>query len=249
LWQQENPVAPWEFVKQVAMRRNPVATLNALSPARQFAPDRPVPELTNLTLMASRLSPAMPSGRTLNSTDFADSVSSAGRGNWRTLRPARENFSALVPENGDIQTIPTPSDRNVRAQMYRGRDGWSIFQVMWITAPTYGEEDAVAIKQSLVSFLEGFGKRYAMNTNAGVHPTFKCEPPDNPQDISMAGYTGSEFDLSSCTIAGKFRIFTRTINDERQMYVAAVFYLEKDDNVNRFIKSFTITPPTKSGSK
>src|SRR5215216_4030429 len=32
LWQAENPTAPWEFVKAEALRRNPVARLNAMSP-------------------------------------------------------------------------------------------------------------------------------------------------------------------------------------------------------------------------
>ena len=238
LWQQENPLAPWEFVKAVALRRNPVAAMNTVAPVRTPGPDRPVPELTNLSLMASRSS--IPPGRTLNSTDFADSVTSAGRGNWRLLRPARENFSAQVPEDGDIVTLPWGADRTVRVQAYRGRDGYSIFHVAWITAPTYGESDDFANRQNLMGFLEGFGQRYAMNFKPGMHPTFKCEPPE-PTDISMAGYTGSDFDLSSCTIAGKFRTFTRTIDGERQLYFASVFYLEPDENVTRFINSFTIT--------
>jgi micrococcal nuclease len=33
LWQQENPVAPWEFVRALALRSHPVASLNTVSPA------------------------------------------------------------------------------------------------------------------------------------------------------------------------------------------------------------------------
>src|SRR5262249_15168648 len=32
-WQAENPIAPWEFVRAQALRRNPVASLNSVLPA------------------------------------------------------------------------------------------------------------------------------------------------------------------------------------------------------------------------
>jgi hypothetical protein len=49
-------------------------------------------------------------------------------------------------------------------------------------------------------------------------------------------------------IPTKARVFTRVINGERQMYIGSVFYLEPNDNVDRFINSFTITPPAKAKS-
>jgi hypothetical protein len=60
----------------------------------------------------------------------------------------------------------------------------------------------------------------------------------------MRDFTGLEFDLTSCTIPAKARVFTRVVNNDRQMYLATVFYLDPDDDkVARFINSFTITPP------
>lgn len=57
------------------------------------------------------------------------------------------------------------------------------------------------------------------------------------------GYTGSEFDLTSCTIPGKVRAFTRLAGDQRQMYIGVVFYKEEDPNVARFLRSFTVGSP------
>jgi len=37
--------------------------------------------------------------------------------------------------------------------------------------------------------------------------------------------------------------------DQRQMYIAVVFYMEEDENVSRFIKSFTIGAAQKSKSR
>jgi len=249
LWQDENPIAPWEFVKAVAFRRNPVTASNSVAPVNKPRPDRAPSELTNLTLIASRLGAAAPQPtRSLSSSDLAGIISPAERGNWKVLRPAGQNFSALVPEEGELKTIPVPGgDRNLPAHVYRGADGWSSFGVLWLKAPTYGEADVDAIKHSLSSFLKGFGQSYELHKKAGQHPTFSCEL-QNEKEISMGGFTGLEFDLTSCTIPARARVFTRTIDNERQMYLATVFYLEEDDNVTRFMNSFTITPPAKSKS-
>ena len=251
LWQAENPMAPWEFAQAEALRMNPVASLNAILPAQRARAGRPVPELTNLSLIAARISaPAVrPGTRPLSSADFAGVLAPAERGEWRVLRPNRENFSALVPADGEFKTMPLGAgDRIVTSNVYRGRDGWSIFGVVWLKGPTLGESDADAIKQSLSSLLDGFGKGYEENKNATQLPTFSCAL-ENEKDISSGGFMGLEFDLKSCTIPTQARVFTRVIDGERQMYVGTVFYLEEDDNVARFMKSFTITPTQKTKSR
>ncbi len=236
LWQQENPVAPWEFARALAMRRAPAATLNAAAPVKRRTPDRPTPELNSLTLMASRVaaasqpanvnSPALPEG-------FLAPVDG---GNWRVLRPARESFSVLVPE-GEMQELPDKGGMK-DVHLYRGRDGRASFVVMWFTGPTYGESDADAIKESTDSFTKVFGQETALG----------CESMKNDKDISMHGFTGLQFEVK-CRAPFKVRVFTRIINGDRQVYLAMVLYREQEANINRFINSFTITPPAKSRSQ
>lgn len=249
LWQAENPTAPWEFVKAGSVRSNPVVSLNASLPANEVRANGYTPELTSLSLIASRIAPAapQPAMRSLNSSDFSDASAPPERGNWRLLRPARENFSVLVPEEGEVKTIPLGAgDRVISSHAYNGRDGWSNFGVAWLAGPTYGETDIDAIRNSLSGFVKGFARHYEAQKNP-AHPTFSCEL-ENEKDISTGGYTALEFDLKSCTIPAKARVFTRVVNDERQMYLGAVFYLEEDANVARFINSFTIGPPQKTKS-
>jgi endonuclease YncB( thermonuclease family) len=242
LWQAENPMAPWEFVKAASVRTYPVVNLNADVPANQVRANGSVSELNNMSLIASRLAPAVPqpATRSLNSSDFAGTLAPVENGGWRLLRPAGENFSTLVPEYGEVKTLRLPAgDRLVISHAFSGRDGWSIFGVVWLTAPTYGETDIEAIKNSLSGYLHGFGKHYEERRNP-AQPNFSCEL-ENEKDISMGGYTAIEFDLKSCTIPAKARVFTRVVEGERQMYIGSVFYLEEDPNVARFIESFTIT--------
>lgn len=234
LWQQENPVAPWEFVKTAAMRRTPAVTSNAVAPVKRPAPDRPTPELTSLTLLASRVaaatrppdanSPALPEG-------FLAPVNG---GNWHVFRPARESFSVSVPEKGETLDLPDKDGlRNVH--LYRGRDGRASFVVVWLAGPTYGESDADAIKEGTRSFLKSFGPETA----------FSCESMQNEKDVSMRGFAGLEFEFK-CMVPVKVRVFTRVIDGDRQVYLAMALYMEPEASVNRFINSFTITPSAKS---
>ncbi|HEX5885534.1 MAG TPA: thermonuclease family protein, partial [Pyrinomonadaceae bacterium] len=129
LWQAENPTAPWEFGK-AAVRSTPVASLSASLPANEVRTNGYVPELNSLSVIASRIAQAspQPARRNLNSSDFRGVLAPAERGNWRLLRPASENFSVLVPEDGEVTKIPMEaSDRLISS--YRGRDGWSTFGV------------------------------------------------------------------------------------------------------------------------
>ncbi len=245
LWQQENPLAPWEFAKAVAIKSKTVEALNTATPTRKYVPNRPTPELNSLLLMASRLE--VPASRSINPSNLTGILPHIDGGTWRMLRPARESFSALVPEEGEEKSIPMPAgDRMVEGHVYRGRDGRSAYMIMWITHATYGESDVDAIKGSLAGFLKGVGTSlHSVLPDQGA--SFSCEL-QNEKEISTRGFTGFEYDLTSCTIPARARVFTRTINGDRQMYLATVFYMEKDANVSRFINSFTITPPAKSKS-
>jgi micrococcal nuclease len=247
LWQQENPVAPWEFVKAIALRTKSAATSSAAASVTKPALDRPVPELTNLTLMASRLAAAPAATRSGGIADLPGFLAPVNGGSWHLLRPARERFSVLVPEEGETQDLPF---REGMGHNYRARDGRAAFVVTWLTGATYGESDADAINASVAAFLKSFGIVFNARNQGDPQSAAPCEL-QNEKDISMHGFTGLEFDVGSCTVPVKVRVFTRTINNERQMYIAMVLYKEKEDNVARFINSFTIAAPasTQKGTK
>jgi endonuclease YncB( thermonuclease family) len=241
LWQQENPVAPWEFVREEALRRNPVVSLKSVAPEAQPAPKRPAAELTNFTLMTAGIAAAPPSPN----VDMALPAAGPSSGNWRWLRPARANFSAFVPENGKLTDTPTPEGET---HFFIGRDGSSAYVVSWVTAPSMGETDKDAISGALAVFLKAVGIFHLGAERIGRPEAFVCEL-QNETSISQGGYTGSEYDLRTCTVPARARVFTRMVDDQRQMFIAVAFYTEEDENVSRFIKSFTIGAPQKSKSR
>ena len=245
LWQVENPIAPWEFVKAENLRRNPVAQLNAIAPKERV--QRPVPELTNMTLLAAAITRSAtppgtgsgPGGLEPNIRDNFVRAMSATPKQWVRFRAPGQNFSVLVPEDGHRKTIQEPAgDEMVDVHSYLVRDGWASYALTWMTGPSLGESDSHAIETIVQGLLKGVNEGYS---RAGGQQQVACDSTPE-KDISLNGYTGTELDLTSCTLPGRVRAFTRTIGDKREIYVAAVFFLEEEENVSRFLKSFTITP-------
>ena len=257
LWQAENPIAPWEFVRAQTLRRNPAASLNSVLPAAKVqaakeSPHRATPELTSFMLLATRVGgSAAPPNRSdagpVGSRDGNARVpwQETDRKNWRLYKPAGENFSALLPEDGKHTVIEIPNEgETYDLHVYAAHDGWAVYALMWITGPTEGETDKAVADQLVRKFLEGFGAGYEQQTQR----TFSCEL-EGETRTSVNGYSRSEFELTSCTIPAKVRIYTRVRGGDRQMYVGAVFYVEEDDNVSRFIKSFTVSAAPRSRSQ
>ena len=249
LWQAENPIAPWEFVKAENFRRDPVARLNAIAPKERV--ERPVPELTNMTLLATaitRSATAAPaaSGRGAgglepNIRDNFVMALSATPKRWLRFRPAGQNFSAFVPEDGLRKTIQEPAGADlVDIHSYHVRDGWASYALMWMTGPSMGESDSHAMQTLVQGVLKGMSEGYG---KAGGQQQVGCDSMPET-DISVGGYAGTEFDLTSCTLPGRVRAYTRSVGEQRQVYVAAVFFLEEEEKVSRFLKSFTIVQPT-----
>jgi endonuclease YncB( thermonuclease family) len=240
LWQVEHPTAPWEFVKAQALRLNPVVSSPSTSLAKPRE-NRPRPELTNLSLLM-RNSVATPSAQTsaVAETDPSWAFSAALK-NWGPLQPEGENFSALVPQGGDKRTIQVPAGtETVDTHVYMVRDRDSVFTVTWMAGPTEGETDSDALSYSIHRYVEGIREGFeARARSVGRPAAFVCDL-ENEKDISRGGYTGSEFDFSSCSVPGYARIFTRVVNNKRRMYIATAFYMAEDENVMRFIKSFTV---------
>ena len=263
LWQTANPIAPWEFVRAKALKKDPAASLNAVLPATKPAPNRPVSELTNLTLMsapvngAAALSASDGSAPTAASSAWATRpagepvvpdmtwATDTSQKQWRSFKPAGENFSAEVPAGGKQMKLPVATDGGtVDLNVYMVRDGMTIYEVMWMSGPSYGEADGTALDQALGGYLKGIDAGY-QSAGGG---SFSCAS-QSEKKLAIAGYTGSEYDMSSCTVPGKLRVFTKVVGDQRQMYIGAVFYRQDDPNVSRFLRSFTVSASTTPRSK
>ena len=172
-----------------------------------------------------------------NEKDFAWADAVGKKGSWYQLRPAGEDFTALVPENGkQVDTEVPVGGAMVNVTGYLARDGWSTYFVQWIKAGSFGESNRAALDDAMMNF--------AMGVNQGLGPyASKSCGPKNEKYISVSGLPGIEFELVSCTLRGRVRVVTRLVGEQRQMYVMAALFIEEDDNVPRFLNSLTIDTP------
>ena len=233
LWQQESPVAPWEFVKAEAMRRNPAPAVKVNATETKPRHSGPVPELTNLSLMAvaSNSAPA-PSGT------YSSTALSATRKNWSKFQPADENFSVEIPEDGERLDTSIPfAGQPVELRGYRVRDGWAVYALSWFKAPSFGETDEIAfsgiIEELKLGAVEGYRE-------INGEKKLNCQSPAQ-KNVSQGGYTGVEVDLTPCKVPARIRLYTKVVDHERQFYIGTVMYGEDEaENARRFVNSFTV---------
>jgi endonuclease YncB( thermonuclease family) len=230
LWQATNPVAPWEFVRAQASRQTPTATLNSILPPAKEKSNRPTAELTNLSLIGARSNSA-PAAAVPDDMAWLFDTSAK---TWGPFKPDGEDFSAELPEGGKQLKAPVPvHDQTVDVNLYMVRDGWSVYSLIWTTIPSYGETDQAALDRTVAGILKGVGAGFENQTKT----SFNCDL-QGGKNVSVNGYAGREFDLTTCAVPGKIRVFIRSLNGRRHMYVGSAFSDKDDPNVNRFFKSF-----------
>ena len=66
-------------------------------------------------------------------------------------------FQRSYPTTVSRRMFPGPDGET---NIYMGRDGWSVYAITWITAPSLGETDEDAIAVSLEVFLKGVGQGF-----------------------------------------------------------------------------------------
>jgi endonuclease YncB( thermonuclease family) len=236
LWQTEGAIAPWEFVKARESKREPVTSSPGVSPTQLPKVDRPIPELTNLNLLRTGSAVAKPQAALADDmSDMSWATEGPYRKTWRRYQPAGENFTVLLPEGKRVvKSIPV-GDQTFEVNYYLARDGETMYEMIWFSAPHFAETDSATIDSALASFLHGVVAGF-QQTSGG---DFRCEP-SAQRKLAIAGYDGREVDLSDCTVPGAGRIFTKVVGEKRQLYAGFTFYKQPDDNVSRFLKSFTV---------
>jgi micrococcal nuclease len=242
LWQTENPVAPWDYVKEQARLR--MLAKPKPSPGVDYTQSsRPLAELTNLSLLKTDVATAAPRSNA-NDADISWVRDAPASQTWEPFHPEGANFTALVPEGRQLTSSVPFGDQQIEVNHYIAREGSSVYSLMWLNGPYLGESDTLAIKSTLSGFLKGIGEGF----DTSGRGQFTCEP-QAEKDISVAGYTGREFDLRGCSIPGMARLYSKVVNGERQMYAGAVFYAHDEPNVKKFLQSFTVKGSGKEKTK
>ena len=85
----------------------------------------------------------------------------SGPKKWQPFKPEGENFSVLVPDGGVRRHKAVPvGDQMAELNIYAARDGQAVYALMWMTGPSFGEQDKPTITQTVQGFLYGFAEGY-----------------------------------------------------------------------------------------
>jgi endonuclease YncB( thermonuclease family) len=234
VWQNGDTVAPWEFVRQQAIRlAKPTPSLtqmDATSPARQKRTARSQSQLSPEAILGSDYVRA---GDQSGAAWYSAMAPIARE--WRLFEPPGQNFSVIVPEGGRKSLDVTFfQEKPINTYAYMVKERSTMYGVIWLAGPTGGEIDEVAIPTAVASILKGFSKSYEK-----MGETYKCDA-KAPRPITVKGYAAMEFDLVGCHHPGIIRVYTRVVGDDRVLIMGIAFFEERDPNVKRFLNSFQL---------
>ena len=227
LWQQANPVAPWEFVKAENLKKNPAVSLQKNEPLTKVRPNGLASELTNFSLMTRNVKAAEAS----STASILKSELIEG-----AALPPGLPVIAFPPPNGTriVKSIAVGSEV-VKTNQYLAFEGRNLYTVAWFTASTHGEDDRMALDQFIFNeFSAG-----AAGALTGGDPNARCHA-QSEKVVSANGYFGIELDMSQCPMPTRIRAFTKVTDGRREVYFATVTFREEDANVTRFLKTFTM---------
>jgi endonuclease YncB( thermonuclease family) len=225
LWQDPEPVAPWNFKKQQT------------SPSANAAPTtQPASNVKRKTDLSSEdlLSGIAGSSRGLRS---GSAVSVSGESQWRILSPEKEHFSVMVPGTGYETSVELPAGTGVLKANYWVTDyEGASYLMIWARGPNVAYTDSGAIDDMHRGMLSGLNRGLEQR-GAGV--SFETS---QQRSLKVGSVTGVQYNLSASGVSGVMRIFSRRVGEEREMFLLGVLNAtEKTPSADRFLSSLSFT--------
>ena len=223
LWQDANPIAPWDFKEQEAAR---VAAAQPSLGSGNSGRKGP------MTLGSEDLLQGFPG----LGSDARVTRSATGTDNeWRRLAPAGKNFSVQVPGVGYETSVNVPAGTGTANLNYWvGEYDRSLYMLMWSRGPNLTYTDSSAIEDMANGLVSGLN-RGLEKRGIGVEFNAKLQ-----RNLKLNGYTGGQFTLSAGSVTGVLRAFSKQFGDEREMYIVSVLNSsEENPSAQKFLNSFT----------
>lgn len=234
LWQQDSPVAPWEFQRIQQAKLNSIATgSSGLQSKSRVGPKQAT--LSNDDLMGALI--AGP----LSSKAFPDLRPIAEKGSfdrWTSFESPTSHFSIMVPSNGVAGSTIT-ADANgqpVALDLISAGNERAFMVLVSGKGPNENRVDSTSLDQSIQSLIGG------MNEAAGRHGSSGMLSAKPMRDVKLNDYVGRQYSLTSDLFSGTARVFTKRIGEERQIFVLFALTHPGSEGIgSQFLKSFKIT--------
>lgn len=233
LWQDESPVAPWEYRRLQQAKIDNMFNRSSESLAKSKMRGRDT-VLSNQDLMVSG---AMSRNSFAGGSNVRPIVEHGSFSRWTNFESPLGHFSVLIPSNA-VQNSATTTDAQGRAVSYEMLAAGSDQVFLTVVAskgPNENRSDASALDQTVNSLIGG------MNDGArktGTSGQLYVKP---VREMKLADYVGKQFSISGELFSGTARVFTKRTGEERQILVAFALTRPGSESLgNQFLNSFKI---------
>jgi endonuclease YncB( thermonuclease family) len=229
IWQDEAPIAPWEFKR---MQIAGLAGRNTIKSSQS------VPRTKRRPLTSDDILGALVSS-TSSRPALADlDEGGVSRSDWRKLAPNGQHFSALVPGVGFERSTSVPAGNGKTADInYWVADyGGASYLVSWSSGPNNGYIDSSAIDETIKGLLSGLNRGFQ---RGGLDIVFEATA---GRTLKLNGYAGQEYSLSGVGFPGVVRVFSKQTGDQREVYVIGVLNgTPESAPVDKFLNSLNLS--------
>jgi endonuclease YncB( thermonuclease family) len=235
LWQDESPVAPWDFRKdQQEKQTRPSAHLAALpnQSARATRMDRA--GLSSEDLVGGVIQPGSFAGK----PDVRQLSPNGAQGRWLRYQPADRHFSILAPSDGVEVSykVLAPEGQVTDAHYLVGANvsTKTIYLLSWVKGPngmsTNDSAEVDAVKGYLTEVnrvRERYGEVLVTATPG--------------RSLKLNGYEGREYELVTGATSGVIRVLSKQMGTDREVFLLGVITMPGiKPSGDEFLNSFTI---------
>ena len=232
LWGEQSPVAPWEY------RRAQIARLNGIVSTPSFRQSQArranKTSLSNDDVMGSMIGPGSIAGQ----PNFKRITANGAPGRWTRFESVTEHFSVLFPSDGlEVTYSPVDSEgKSVPFHYLAGHSDQTVYMLLSTRGSNAKHTDASAADKAVHEFVGGVNNSFKQ---AGSYDIVTAKP---NRDIRLSGYAGKQYSLTSQTLSGVIRVFSRQVGDERELFMLIVLNSPGSESLaNQFMNSFKIS--------
>jgi endonuclease YncB( thermonuclease family) len=245
LWQNESPVAPWDYRQAQVVAPRPVAS----NPSPIYAPRRTSTSplrsgsgagLSSEDLMGGVIQPGSIAGK-----PEVKQISAAGSpGRWLRYQPADSHFSILAPSDGVEILVPVidVQGKSIDLRYIMGHRGSTLYFLMWVKAPNRDSTDASTAADAIKSMVAGI--------NRSTERTGMIATATPGRLVKVADYGGRQYNLNAGPLTGVVRVISKQIGDEREAFFLCVLNGPDSEATGaEFLNSLRILPSAGRGKQ
>ena len=235
LWQDESPVAPWDFEKARVAKATltPSSVLPPTLPRSKPVANKVKPRgLANEDLMGGVIKPGSIAGR----PDVKPISANGSSGSWLVYQPVDHHFSILAPSDALEISYPVidESGQTNDVRSIAGQSNGNLYFVVWTKGPNGASTDVSTANEVADGLAAGFNRSAERNGGFVVTVT--------PGRILKVGdYVGRRYVLTAGLNSGEVRVLSKQTGDNREVFMLCVLNGPNSETTGaEFLNSFKI---------